>query len=179
MRACVSARARASERASERATASRCSTQTAPAKKRSRAAEQRVAIRAAERGQGRPPCVRGTKRGGRMGGGSNARLLYRRAHTPTRSRGVTPLAISHSHERGHGGSRRDHDGSQWGRNGAARRTLERQTALTINRPELLKTRNQLHATRDQNDNSVGWHLTTNSFHQHVRLLKKISPHTFF
>ena len=29
------------------------------------------------------------------------------------------------------------------------------------------------------DNSVGWHLETNSFHQHVRLLMKISPHTFF
>jgi hypothetical protein len=70
----------------------------------SRAAEQSAASRAAERGQGRPPCVRGTKRGGRMGGGSNARLLHRRAHTPTRSRGGTPLAISHSHKRGHGGS---------------------------------------------------------------------------
>ena len=29
------------------------------------------------------------------------------------------------------------------------------------------------------DNSVGWHLATNSFHQHVRLLMEISPHTFF
>ena len=28
-------------------------------------------------------------------------------------------------------------------------------------------------------NSVGWHLATNSFHQYVRLLMKISPHTFF
>ena len=28
-------------------------------------------------------------------------------------------------------------------------------------------------------NSVGWHLATNSFHQHVRLLMEISPHTFF
>ena len=27
------------------------------------------------------------------------------------------------------------------------------------------------------DNSVGWHLATNSFHQHVRLLMEISPHT--
>ena len=26
------------------------------------------------------------------------------------------------------------------------------------------------------DNSVGWHLATNSFHQHVRLLMEISPH---
>ena len=29
------------------------------------------------------------------------------------------------------------------------------------------------------DNSAGWNLTTNSFHQHVRLLMEISPHTFF
>ena len=29
------------------------------------------------------------------------------------------------------------------------------------------------------DNSVRWHLATNSFHQHVRLLMEISPHTFF
>ena len=28
-------------------------------------------------------------------------------------------------------------------------------------------------------NSVRWHLATNSFHQHVRLLMEISPHTFF
>ena len=28
-------------------------------------------------------------------------------------------------------------------------------------------------------NSVGWHLATNSFHQHVCLLMEISPHTFF
>ena len=29
------------------------------------------------------------------------------------------------------------------------------------------------------DNSVRWHLATNSFHQHVRLHIKISPHTLF
>ena len=29
------------------------------------------------------------------------------------------------------------------------------------------------------DNSVRWHLATNSFHQHVRLLMEISPHAFF
>ena len=29
------------------------------------------------------------------------------------------------------------------------------------------------------DNSAGCHLETNSFHQHVRLLMEISPHTFF
>ena len=29
------------------------------------------------------------------------------------------------------------------------------------------------------DNSAEWNLATNSFHQHVRLLMKISPHTFF
>ena len=29
------------------------------------------------------------------------------------------------------------------------------------------------------DNSVGWHLATNPFHQHVRLLMEISPNTFF
>ena len=29
------------------------------------------------------------------------------------------------------------------------------------------------------DNSVRWHLATNSFHQHVRLLMEILPHTFF
>ena len=28
-------------------------------------------------------------------------------------------------------------------------------------------------------NSVRWHLATNSFHQHVRLLMEISPHAFF
>ena len=28
-------------------------------------------------------------------------------------------------------------------------------------------------------NSVGWHLETNSFLQHVRLLMEVSPHTFF
>ena len=29
------------------------------------------------------------------------------------------------------------------------------------------------------DNSVGWHLAKKSFHQHVRLLMEISPHTLF
>ena len=29
------------------------------------------------------------------------------------------------------------------------------------------------------DNSDGWHLATNAFHQHVRLLMEMSPHTFF
>ena len=34
-------------------------------------------------------------------------------------------------------------------------------------------------TRHFTDNSAGWHLATNSFHQHARLLMEISPHTFF
>ena len=29
------------------------------------------------------------------------------------------------------------------------------------------------------DNSVGWYLAANSFHQHVRLLMEISLHAFF
>jgi len=29
------------------------------------------------------------------------------------------------------------------------------------------------------DSSAGWNLATNSFHQNVRLLMEISPHTFF
>ena len=34
-------------------------------------------------------------------------------------------------------------------------------------------------SRHFTDNSVGWNLATNSFHQHVRLLVEISPHTCF
>ena len=34
-------------------------------------------------------------------------------------------------------------------------------------------------SRHFTDYSAGWNLATNSFHQHVRLLMEISPHTFF
>ena len=34
-------------------------------------------------------------------------------------------------------------------------------------------------TRHFTDNPAGWHLVTNSFHQHARLLMEISPHAFF
>ena len=30
----------------------------------------------------------------------------------------------------------------------------------------------------QTANSAGWHLATNSFHKHMRMILEISPHTF-
>ena len=46
---------------------------------------------------------------------------------------------------------------------------------------LLDLKNPKFRTKSRHftENSAGWNLATNSFHQHVRLLMEISPRTFF